>query len=127
SPMPCASATVFSSSTTAACSAKAPSRSSAAISKECFLSASSLVRKDLAELFAGRAFWLLLLILGLLVGQAFISAVNAYAEMAAALPQGLAPLDGILVPVMGAYDLAIMLFFPFVAIRLIASEKSSGA
>ena len=89
--------------------------------------ASSLLRKDLSELFAGRAFWLLLLILGLLVGQSFITAVNAYAETAAALPQALSPLDGILVPVMGAYDLAIMLLFPFVAIRLVATEKSSGA
>lgn len=89
--------------------------------------ASSLLRKDLAELFTGRAFWLLLLILGLLAGQSFITAVNAYAETAAALPQALSPLDGILVPLMGAYDLAIMLLFPFVAIRLVAAEKSSGA
>ena len=95
--------------------------------------ARELVRKDVAELFAGRAFWLLLLFIGLLTGQSFISAVDAYAEAsgigggAAALAQGLSPLDGILVPTAGAYDLAIMLLFPFVAIRLIASEKSSGA
>jgi len=91
------------------------------------------LRKDLAELFTSRAFWLLLLFVGLLTGQSFISAVDAYAEAsgigggAAALAQGLSPLDGILVPTAGAYDLAIMLLFPFVAIRLIASEKSSGA
>ena len=92
-----------------------------------------LVRRDLAELFAGRAFWLLLLFIGLLTGQSFISAVDAYAEASgvgggpAALAQGLSPLDGMLVPTAGAYYLAIMLLFPFVAIRLIASEKSSGA
>ncbi|HKR64401.1 MAG TPA: ABC transporter permease subunit, partial [Thermoanaerobaculia bacterium] len=92
-----------------------------------------LLRKDLAELFASRAYWLLLLAAGLLAGQAFITAVNAYAEAsgigggAAALSQGLSPLDGILVPTASAYDLAITLLFPFVAIRLIASEKSSGA
>jgi ABC-type transport system involved in multi-copper enzyme maturation permease subunit len=91
------------------------------------------VRKDLAELFAGRAFWLMLLMTGLLAGQAFISAVNAYAEAsgiqggAAALAEGLSPLDGILTPTLGAYDLAITLIFPFVMIRLIASEKSSEA
>jgi ABC-2 type transport system permease protein len=97
------------------------------------LRASSLVRKDLAELFAGRAFWLLLFAIGLLAGQSFITAVNAYAEASgigggpAALAQGLSPLDGFLTPVMGAYDLAITLLFPFVAIRLLSSEKSSGA
>lgn len=92
-----------------------------------------LVRKELAELFAARSFWLLLLIVGLLAGQSFIDAVHAYAEAsglgggAAALAQGLSPLDGILTPTLGAYDLAITLLFPFVAIRLVASEKSSGA
>lgn len=92
-----------------------------------------LVRKEIAELAASRAFWLLLLIVGLLTGQSFITAVNAYAEAsgigggAAALAQGLSPLDGILTPTLGAYDLAITLLFPFVAIRLIASEKSSDA
>jgi ABC-2 type transport system permease protein len=92
-----------------------------------------LLRKDLAELFASRAFWLLLLIAGLLAGQSFISAVHAYAEASgmqggpAALAQGLSPLDGILSPAMGAYDLAITLLFPFVMIRLVASEKSSDA
>src|SRR5439155_16112066 len=46
---------------------------------------------------------------------------------AGALAQGLSPLDGIVTPTAGAYDLAIMLLFPFVAIRLVASEKSSDA
>jgi ABC-type transport system involved in multi-copper enzyme maturation permease subunit len=92
-----------------------------------------LLRKELAELFASRAFWLLLLAVGLLVGQSFVAAVDAYAEASgigggpAALAQGLSPLDGILTPTAGAYDLAITLLFPFVAIRLVASEKSSGA
>lgn len=92
-----------------------------------------LVRKEIAELAASRAFWLLLIIVGLLTGQSFIAAMNAYAEAsgigggAAALAQGLSPLDGILTPALGAYDLAITLLFPFVAIRLIASEKSSDA
>ena len=90
-----------------------------------------LIRKELAELFAGRAFWILLLLIGLLTGQSFISAVNAYAEASgigggpAALAQGLSPLDGIVSPTFGAYDLALMLLFPFVAIRLVAAEKSS--
>jgi ABC-2 type transport system permease protein len=92
-----------------------------------------LVLKEWRELFASRAYWLLLLLIGPLVGQAFISAIMLYAEASgsgtgpAALSQGLTPLDGILVPTFGAYDLAATFFLPFVAIRLIASEKQSGA
>lgn len=87
-----------------------------------------LFRKDLGELFASRAFWLTLIVIGPLVGQAFIQAVNTYAEVSTgALPQGLSPLDGIVVPSLGAYELAIMLLFPFVAIRTISAERTSGA
>ena len=92
-----------------------------------------LFLKEWRELFASRAYWLLLLMIGPLVGQAFISAIRLYAEASgngigpAALPQGLTPLDGILVPTFGAYDLAATFFLPFVAIRLIGSEKQSGA
>jgi ABC-2 type transport system permease protein len=92
-----------------------------------------LVAKEFRELLASRAFWIMLLIVGALVGHGFMTAVGLYAEVSgngsgpAALPQGLTPLDGILVPTWGAYDLAATLLFPFVAIRLIASEKESGA
>jgi len=92
-----------------------------------------LLSKETRELIAARAFWLMLLFVGLLVGHGFITAVQLYGEMSgsgggpAALPQGLTPLDGILVPTWGAYDLAATLLFPFVAIRLIAVEKESGS
>jgi hypothetical protein len=88
---------------------------------------------ELGELFASRAYWLLLALIGPLVGQSFVSAVAAYGEMSglggrpAALAQGLSPLDGMLVPTFGAYDLAVTFLFPFVAIRLVASERESGA
>ena len=91
-----------------------------------------LVGKEWRELFASRSFWLLLLMIGPLVGHGFITAVGLYAEASgigggpAALPQGLTPLDGMLVPAFGAYDLAATFLFPFVAIRAIASEKQSG-
>jgi len=71
--------------------------------------------------------------IGPLVGHSFITAVDLYAEASgigggpAALSQGLTPLDGMLVPTFGAYDLAVTLLFPFVAIRLISAEKESGA
>jgi ABC-type transport system involved in multi-copper enzyme maturation permease subunit len=87
-----------------------------------------LAAKELRELLASRAFWLLLAIVGPLVGHGFITAVETYAEASrGALPQGLSPLDGILVPTFGAYDLAVTLLFPFVAIRLVSAEKASGA
>ena len=92
----------------------------------------ALLSKEWRELFASRAFWLLLLMIGPLVGHGFITAVNLYAEASgigggpAALAQGLTPLDGIFVPTFGAYDLATTFLFPFVAIRSIAAEKESG-
>src|SRR6266404_2103720 len=92
-----------------------------------------LLPKDFRDLLASRAYWILLLIIGPLVGHGFITALNLYAEASgiaggpAALAQGLTPLDGILVPTFGAYDLAATLLFPFVAIRMIAAEKESGA
>ena len=63
-----------------------------------------LAAKEFRELMASRAFWLLLLMIGPLVGHGFITAVDTYAEASgiaggpAALAQGLSPLDGILVP-----------------------------
>src|SRR6185369_3889491 len=68
-----------------------------------------------------------------LVGHAMITAVESYAEAsgigggAAALSQGLSPLDGFVVPLFGAYALASALLLPFVAIRLLSAEKESGA
>jgi ABC-type transport system involved in multi-copper enzyme maturation permease subunit len=91
------------------------------------------VAKEWRELLASRAYWLLLLMIGPLVGHGFMTAVDLYAEASgigggpAALSQGLTPLDGIIVPTFGAYDLAVTLLFPFVAIRLLAAEKESGA
>jgi len=92
-----------------------------------------LVGKDRRELAASWAWLVLLVLLGPLVGHAFITAVESYAEASgssggpAALAQGLSPLDGIVVPTFGAYAIAVTLLFPFVAIRLVSSEKQSGS
>jgi hypothetical protein len=70
---------------------------------------------------------------GPLVGHAFLTAVASYAEMSgagggpAALAQGLSPLDGIVVPTLGAYAVAATFLLPFVAIRLVSTERESGA
>ena len=69
---------------------------------------------------------------GPLVGHAFATAVESYAEMSgagggpAALAQGLSPLDGLIVPTFGAYDLIATFLLPFVAIRLVATEIRPG-
>jgi len=89
----------------------------------------AVVRKDCRELFGSTSFALLLLVAGPLAGMSFIAAVHAYAEASApgALASALSPLDGVLVPAFGAYDLLITFLVPFVAIRLVATEKQSGA
>jgi len=93
----------------------------------------ALARRDGRELWSSRAALLFFVMMGPLVGHAFITAVRAYAEVSgaaggpAALAQGLSPLDGIVVPTFGAYALAAALLFPFVVIRLVATEKESGA
>jgi hypothetical protein len=91
-----------------------------------------LLTKEWRELLASKSYWLLLLVVGALVGHAFITSVNLYAEASgigggpAALSQGLSPLEGIVVPTLGAYDLAATLLFPFVVINLFATEKQTG-
>jgi ABC-2 type transport system permease protein len=92
-----------------------------------------LADKERRELASSRAWLVLLVVLGPLVGHAFITAVESYAEASgsggapAALAQGLSPLDGIIVPTFGAYAIAVILLFPFVAIRLVSWEKQSGS
>jgi hypothetical protein len=92
-----------------------------------------LVAKELRELVASRATLVVALCIGPLVGHAFQTAIALYGEASgggggpAALSQGLSPLDGIVVPTFGAYAVAAMLLYPFVAIRAVSSEKESGA
>ena len=91
-----------------------------------------LLRKEIRELATGNSLWVLMLLLSPLVGYSFIQAVELYAEASrpalsiAELARQLSPFDGILVPTMGGFYLAITLLFPFIAIRLVAAEKASG-
>jgi ABC-type transport system involved in multi-copper enzyme maturation permease subunit len=84
------------------------------------------------ELVTGNSLWVLMLLLSPLVGYSLIQAVALYAEAsrpALSIPElarQLSPFDGILVPTLGGFYLAITLLFPFIAIRLIAAEKTSG-
>jgi ABC-2 type transport system permease protein len=91
-----------------------------------------LLRKEMRELVTGNSLWVLMLLLSPLVGYSFIQAVALYAEASRPslsipeLARQLSPFDGILVPTLGGFYLAITLLFPFIAIRLIAAEKASG-
>jgi len=75
----------------------------------------------------------MLLLMCPLIGYSFFQAVSLYGEASAAVLQSpamasaLSPLDGVLVPTLGASYVAITLLFPFVAIRVLGQEKESGA
>jgi len=91
-----------------------------------------VLRKEIRELGTGNPLWVLMMLLSPLVGYSFIQAVALYTEAsrpALSIPElarQLSPFDGILVPTMGGFYLAITLLFPFIGIRLVATEKASG-
>jgi len=92
-----------------------------------------LLVKELREILSGRALWTMLLLMCPLVGYSFFQAVSLYGEASTAglqspvLASTLSPLDGVLVPTLGAFYVAVTLLFPFVAIRVLGQEKESGA
>jgi ABC-2 type transport system permease protein len=92
-----------------------------------------LLVKELWEILSGRALWTMLLLMCPLIGYSFFQAVSLYGEASAAglqspvLASSLSPLDGVLVPTLGAFYVAVTLLFPFVAIRVLGQEKESGA
>jgi ABC-type transport system involved in multi-copper enzyme maturation permease subunit len=92
-----------------------------------------LLAKELREIISGRALWTMLLLLCPLVGYSFFQAVSLYGESSSAALQSpvlaisLSPLDGILVPTLGSFYVAVTLLFPFVSIRALGQEKETGA
>jgi len=92
-----------------------------------------LLAKELWEVLSGRALWTMLLLLCPFIGYSFVQAVTLYSEASAAalhapvLARGLSPLDGVLVPSLGAWYVGTTLLFPFVAIRVLSQEKEAGA
>ena len=92
-----------------------------------------LLRKEWRELMTSRSWWVMLALIGPLVGVSFISAVRSYAEAsgqggtAAGLADALFPLDGVVAPTFSAYEIAASFLLPFVAIRAIAGDRTSGA
>src|SRR3954451_6401220 len=92
-----------------------------------------LLAKEMREILGGRSLWTMLLLLCPLIGYSFFQAVSLYSESSSAalqtpvLANSLSPLDGILVPTLGSFYVAVTLLFPFVAIRVLGQEKESGA
>ena len=92
-----------------------------------------LLAKEWRELLASRAWWVLLVLMGPLVGVAFTSAVGTYAELsgyggtAEGVGEAFSPLVGIWAPTFSACELAAAFLLPFVAIRVVAGDRQSGA
>jgi hypothetical protein len=92
-----------------------------------------LLEKEWRELAVSKAWWVLLLAMGPLVGVSFISAVRTYAEVSglngtsAGVGEALSPLIGVWAPAFSACELAAVFLLPFVAIRLVAGDRESGA
>jgi len=92
-----------------------------------------LLRKEWRELLATRGWWVMLAVIGPLVGFAFASAVRTYAEAsglngtALGVGEAFSPLVGIWAPTFSACELAAAFLLPFVAIRLVAGDRQSGA
>lgn len=92
-----------------------------------------MVKKEWRELMVSRAWWVMLIVIGPLVGMSFISAVTAYGELsgvngtAAGVGEAFSPLIGIWAPTFSACELAAAFLLPFVGIRLVSGDRQSGA
>src|SRR5262245_9846429 len=92
-----------------------------------------LLRKEWRELMSSRSWWVFLLLMGPLVGVAFINAVRTYGELSgvggtsAGVGEAFAPLIGIWAPTLSACEIAATFLLPFVAIRSVSGDKQSGA
>jgi ABC-type transport system involved in multi-copper enzyme maturation permease subunit len=90
-----------------------------------------LIRKEWRDLFASRSWWVLLALVGPLVGVTFTSAVRTYSEISDGAGAGCgavcAPLIGVWGPTFAAYEIAAVFLLPFVAIRLVSGDRHTGA
>ena len=92
-----------------------------------------LLHKEYRELVSSRAWWVFLLAMGPLVGVTFVSAVRTYGEASglngtsAGVGEAFSPLVGIWAPTFSACEVAAVFLLPFVAIRLVAGDRQSGA
>lgn len=93
----------------------------------------TLQKKELHSLAAAPSLWIMLLVEAPLVGYGFIQAVYLYTQASrsavkfAELAKGMEPMQGIIVPSFGSLYLSLTLLFPFIAIRLMRSERDNGS
>lgn len=91
-----------------------------------------LLAKEWRELWSARAWWLMLVVTGPLVGLSFINAVQMYAELSgyngttAGVGEAFSPLVGVWAPTFSSYELIAAFLFPFVVIRMFAGDRQSG-
>jgi hypothetical protein len=92
-----------------------------------------LLDKEWRELLSSRAWWVMLLLIGPLVGVSFIGAVRTYGEASGlngttvGVGEAFSPLVGVWAPTFSACELAAAFLLPFVGIRLVAGDRQSGA
>ena len=92
-----------------------------------------LVETEWRDLVVARAWWVLLVVMGPLVGVSFIGAVRSYAEVsglggtAAGVGEALSPLVGVWAPTFSGCELAAVFLLPVVGIRLVGGDRQSGA
>src|SRR5215831_17475549 len=92
-----------------------------------------LFKKEWRELLSSRSWWVMLALIGPLVGVSFIGAVRTYAELSglngtsAGVGEAFSPLIGVWAPTFSACEIAAAFLLPFVAIRLVAGDYRSGA
>jgi hypothetical protein len=91
-----------------------------------------LLAKEWRELWSARAWWVLLLVTGPLVGLQFASATQLYAELSGyngtseGVGEAFSPLVGVWAPTFSVYELIAAFLFPFVVIRLVAGDGPTG-
>ena len=84
-------------------------------------------------MLVSKAWWVMLIAMGPLVGMSFIGAVRTYSEVSglngtsAGVGEALSPLTGVWAPTFSACELAAVFLLPFVTIRLVAGDRQSGA
>ena len=91
-----------------------------------------LMRKEWRALTAAKSWWCLLVLMGPLVGVAFIAAARTYVELSVYGTTGgageiFSPLIGVWAPTFSACELAAAFLLPFVTIAVVASDRQSGA
>jgi hypothetical protein len=90
-----------------------------------------LIAKEWRALMASRPWWIMLALIGPLVGVCFTNAVRSFAEVSQGAGAGCGivcdPLVGVWAPTLSGYEAVAIFLLPFVAIRQVSDDRRSGA